>query len=207
LDCGWMGRGVRKRPNCWSMKDGEALEVSTAPPCLHSLRMLGFCDICIVGSRTLPFLSILINLQRLLPPRMMGADPEKEGCPPLQDFLSSHGRSSLHSSQPDDMFIVDPVATIKQSATTRVTIFPIRWQAMVHQISALCKKTFRRSDDRPSMTHGKKAANCYIARVPNTIASEKQERGFGHTGAGYLRQLRAKLFSIGVLLGLVVRLI
>jgi len=68
--------------------------------------MLGFCDIFIVGSRTLPFLSIPINLQRLLAPRM-GADPEKEGCPPLQDFLSSYGRSSLHSSQPDDIFIVD----------------------------------------------------------------------------------------------------
>lgn len=36
----------------------QSVEVSTAPLCLHSLRMLVFCDIFIVVSRILPFLSI-----------------------------------------------------------------------------------------------------------------------------------------------------
>jgi len=46
----------------------------------------------------------------------------------------------------------------------------------VHQISALCKKTFRRSDDRPSMTHGKSGKPLYSQNAKHNRVREAGAR-------------------------------
>ena len=80
---------MEKRPNGWSMKDGKALKYQPhlLSPQSSNARLLRYLHRAVRNSS---FSFNLINLQRLLPPRM-GSHPEKEGYPPLQDFLGSHG--------------------------------------------------------------------------------------------------------------------